>query len=82
VLIKNTINIIYRRSSRLPSQSAVLQALEALNNAYRASGTATAEDLQKFWDVEKFNIQAMAKKLRQTNNDVFEEYHLLGYDVV
>jgi hypothetical protein len=51
----------------LTSQSAVLQALEVLNKGYRASATATAEDLQKFCNVEKFATHAMVKNLRQAN---------------
>jgi hypothetical protein len=50
----------------LPPQSAVSEAPEVLSNMYTARSAATAEGLQKFCDVKKFNIQAIAKKLRQS----------------
>jgi hypothetical protein len=50
-----------------PTSKTVLQALEALSNVYRASSSATAEGVQKFYNVEKFNTHGMVKKLRQTH---------------
>jgi hypothetical protein len=42
-----------------------------VTDACRARGTATAEHFQKLWDVEKFSLQAVVRKLGQTNIEIF-----------